>query len=64
VRENEIDPDKYYPKGYKPQLLEEWPADDDIVAPVQALPENLRQSMGDQWRQNTRNQEILKEQNQ
>jgi hypothetical protein len=50
VRENEIDPDKYYPKGYKPQLLEEWPADDDIVAPVEALPENLRQSMGDQWR--------------
>ena len=42
VREQQIDPDKYYPKGYKPQLLEEWPADADIVAPVEALPENLR----------------------
>ena len=64
VREQQIDPDKYYPKGYKPELLEEWPADDDIVAPVEALPENLQQSMGDQWRQNTRNRKLLKEQNQ
>ena len=64
VREQQINPNKYYPKGYKPQLLEEWPADADIVAPVEALPENLRQSMGDQWRQNKRNQEILEQQNQ
>jgi len=25
VREQQIVPDKYYPEGYKPELLEEWP---------------------------------------
>ena len=60
---NRIDPDKYYPKGYKPELLEEWPADADIVAPVEILPENLRKSMGGHWEFTQRNRKALEEMN-
>jgi len=62
IREQQIDPDKYYPKGYKPDLLEEWPVEDDLVIPVEALPDNLRESMGAEWRLRQKNQAILKEQ--
>lgn len=41
VREQEIDPKKYYPKGYHPQLLEEWPVDSDLVVPLEAAPADL-----------------------
>ena len=63
VREQQIDPKKYYPRGYTPELLEEWPADGDIVAPVEALPENLRQSMGGHWEFTQRNRKALEERN-
>ena len=63
VRENEINPKKYYPKGYMPELLEDWPADAPIVAPVEALPENLRQSMGGHWEFTERNRKALEERN-
>ena len=33
-----------------------------MVVPVEQLPENLKQSMGDRWRQKVRNNEILDEQ--
>jgi ribonuclease Z len=39
VREQQIDPKKYYPKGYRPELLEEWPVEGDLVVPVEALPQ-------------------------
>ena len=47
----------------KPELLEEWPAEDDIVAPVEVLPENLRQSMGDHWEHTQKNRKALEERN-
>ena len=62
VREQQIDPKKFYPKGYMPELLEEWPVDGDLVVPVENLPENLKQSMGAQWRSTQKNQKILEEQ--
>ena len=62
VREQQIDPKKYYPEGYMPQLLEEWPVKGDLVAPIDSLPANLRDSMGGQWRLKNKNQKILDEQ--
>ena len=62
IRDQQLDPDLYYPTGYKPELLEDWPADGDIVVPLDQLPENLLQSMGDRWRQKVENTRILEEQ--
>ena len=62
VREQQIDPKKYYPEGYMPELLEEWPVKGDLVAPIDSLPANLRESMGGQWRLKNKNQKILDEQ--
>lgn len=62
VREQQIDPDKYYPDGYKPELLEKWPVEGDLVVPMEDLPDNLKQSMGDAWRHKQQNQQILREQ--
>lgn len=63
VREKQIDPDKYYPEGYKPELLEEWPVDSDLVVPVKSLPENLRKSMGGHWELTQKNRKALEERN-
>jgi ribonuclease Z len=62
VREQQIDPKLYYPEGYLPHLLEEWPVSSDLVVPVDVLPENLRQSMGQAWEQKQKNLEILNNQ--
>lgn len=62
VREQEVDPDLYYPEGYHPELLEKWPVDSDLVVPLEALPDNLRDSMGSSWRLREKNRAILKEQ--
>ena len=62
IRDQELDPDLYYPKGYKPELLEDWPVEGDLVVPVEQMPENLRKSMGDRWRTKVKNTEALKEQ--
>jgi ribonuclease Z len=35
----------------------------DLVVPVEALPDNLKDSMGAAWRQKQKNQKILEEQN-
>jgi ribonuclease BN (tRNA processing enzyme) len=59
VREQQIDPKKYYPKGYHPELLEDWPVDTDLVVPMDQLPPNLKSSMGAAWRQKQKNLEIL-----
>ena len=62
VREQQIDPSEYYPADYHPHLLETWPVESDLVVPVEALPESLRQSMGDAWRLKQKNLEILNNQ--
>jgi len=62
IRDAQIDPDKYYPKGYKPELLEDWPVEGDLVVPVEAMPENLKESMGDRWRTRKKNEKVLEEQ--
>jgi len=62
VTEQQIDPKKYYPKGYHPELLEDWPVEGDLVIPIEALPESLRESMGAEWRLRQKNQKILEEQ--
>lgn len=61
VREQQIDPKKYYPPGYMPHLLENWPVDGDIVIPIDLMPEKLKASMGAAWRQKLKNQKILEE---
>ncbi len=62
VREQQIDPDLYYPADYMPELLEEWPVEGDLVVPVDQLPDRLRESMGGAWRHQQKNQKILDEQ--
>jgi ribonuclease Z len=64
IRDQQLDPDLYYPKGYKPELLEEWPVDSDLVVPVEDLPPSLLHSMGDRWRQKVENQKVLDAQKQ
>jgi ribonuclease Z len=51
IRDQEINPDDYYPDGYHPQLLPEWPVGSDLVVPMEDLPEAMLQSMGAAWRQ-------------
>jgi ribonuclease BN (tRNA processing enzyme) len=62
VREQQIDPKKYYPKGYHPELLEDWPVEGDLVIPVEMLPDALNKSMGQAWRQREKNQKVLEQQ--
>jgi hypothetical protein len=50
VRDHEIPPEKYYPEGYQPGVLYSWPVDGELVAPVEALPEKMYQSMSENWR--------------
>ena len=61
VREQQIDPELYYPEGYHPHLLEEWPVKSDLVVPLDTLPENLKGSMGEAWRQKQKNLKVLEE---
>jgi hypothetical protein len=62
IRDSEIDPKKYYPEGYHPELLTEWPVEGDLVVPLDQLPENLKDSMGAAWRLRVKNQKVLEEQ--
>jgi len=50
VRAMEIPPDDYYPDDYTPELLTEWPVDSDLVIPLEAMPPEMRQGMGENWR--------------
>jgi len=61
VREQQIDPQKYYPSGYMPHLLEDWPVEGDLVVPMDQLPDNLKKSMGAHWRLKKKNQKVLEE---
>ena len=64
VREMQIDPAEYYPEGYHPELLEDWPVEGDLVVPVEALPATLRESMGAVWRQREANRRALEQRRQ
>lgn len=57
VREQQIDPDLFYPEGFKPELLEDWPVAGDLVVPLEMLPENLKASMGAAWLHKQKNLE-------
>jgi ribonuclease Z len=51
VRDLEIPPEEYYPEGYHPELLTEWPVESDLVIPEANMPPALKQSMGQAWRE-------------
>lgn len=59
VRDTEIDPDLYYPEGYRPELLTEWPVDSDLVIPVDQMPPAMLDGMGAAWRARETNREAL-----
>ena len=61
VREMEIDPALYYPDGYRPLLLPEWPVEGDLVIPLDQAPEDLKEGMGEEWRLREKNRQILQE---
>ena len=42
VRDLEISPDLYYPAGYKPELLTDWPTDKALRLSPEAIPAALR----------------------
>ncbi len=62
VRDQQIDPKEYYPEGYYPELLEDWPVDGDLVVPMDAMPDALKDGMGTQWRLIEKNKKVLEEQ--
>jgi hypothetical protein len=42
IRDREIDPARYYPEGYHPQLMTEWPTDKAIFIPDSLVPPSMR----------------------
>lgn len=50
IRDLEVDPKLYYPEGYYPKLLQDWPIPGDLVVPAESLPEALKAKMGDKAR--------------
>ena len=46
IRDLEVDPGKYCPKGYKPELMTEWPVEGDLVIPAEEIPESMKKGMG------------------
>ena len=61
VRDHEIPPEKYYPEGYHPELLTEWPVDGDLVVPLDAAPPEMTDGMGESWRQRRAYDEWVRE---
>jgi hypothetical protein len=47
IRDLEVDPKLYYPKGYHPQLMTEWPVDGDLVIPTEQVPDSMKKGMGE-----------------
>ena len=37
IRDAEISPKKYYPKGYAPQKIDEWPTKKPLFIPAEAM---------------------------
>jgi ribonuclease Z len=42
IRHAEIPPDRYYPKGYQPDMLPFWPSDKPIFLPENMVPEQMK----------------------
>ena len=42
IRDAEINPDLYYPKGYHPELLPFWPSDKPVFLPEDKVPPSMR----------------------
>jgi len=42
IRDAEIDPKKYYPKGYHPELMEHWPVDKPLYIPEDKIPDSMK----------------------
>jgi hypothetical protein len=61
IREAQIPPEEYYPEGYHPVLLEEWPADGDIQAALDLLPEDFRASVGENYNRKERLKKALED---
>jgi ribonuclease BN (tRNA processing enzyme) len=62
IREMEIDPALYYPEGYMPVLLPEWPVEGDLVVPLDQAPDDLKEGMGEAWKVREQNRKVLDEQ--
>ena len=41
IRDAEINPDLYYPKGYEPELLKEWPSEKPVFLPEKLVPKSM-----------------------
>lgn len=46
IRDLDVDPKLYYPKGYHPELFTEWPLKGDLVIPTSQLPARMKEKMG------------------
>jgi ribonuclease BN (tRNA processing enzyme) len=42
IRDAELDPTSYYPDGYHPQLMQEWPTDKAIFVPDSLIPPSMK----------------------
>ncbi len=42
IRDAEIDPADYYPEGYYPELMEQWPSDKPIFVPEELVPDSMK----------------------
>ena len=42
IRDAQIDPKLYYPEGYMPHLMEEWPTDKDLYLPEALVPDSMK----------------------
>ncbi|MFI4933575.1 MAG: guanitoxin biosynthesis MBL fold metallo-hydrolase GntH [Caulobacterales bacterium] len=42
IRAAEIDPDKYYPHGYRPRLIEDWPTRKAVYLPAKMVPPAMK----------------------
>jgi len=60
--DEKINPSEYYPEGYHPELLENWPVEGDLVVPLEMAPDDLIDGMGEEWRLKQKNRKVLEEQ--
>ena len=61
IRGIEIDPALYYPEGYMPFLLPQWPVEGDLVVPLDQAPDDLVEGMDEAWRKREENRRILRQ---
>jgi ribonuclease Z len=42
IRDAQINPDLYYPEGYHPELIENWPSDKPVFLPESKVPDAMK----------------------